>query len=302
MTVSDLQRILSASGIGISGFLFAAPGLPEGQVAVVVLFPYILPDEENVLSTHSDVDVSSGDVGLEIASFAARNHYAALVRILKGCVGQFRRLTGLPRQAFRIAVNSEFPEKNWATAAGLGFIGRSSLLVSPVYGAACIIGAILMPADCIQSRIEAERGSAGQVKTGPSCGACQLCVLACPSRAISPDNGYQRTACIQHWTGREEWPERIAAVRGPRLYGCDECIVACPWTRRRNPEAVLAAHRRLLEAECRPGRRINATFLTAATEDQIRQHFKKTALGFSWLPVSALRNWARYCLRGREPA
>jgi len=320
MTITELSRIFAASGLECCALLPVAKDLPDGYSAIVTLLPYTVPAEESdtlvdntqridACPDYTQADPSTRLLQLSIASFAARNHYACLVRLLKQCVSQLCRQTALPKSAFRIAVNSGFPEKAWAQAAGLGFIGRSSLLVSPLYGPACIIGALLLPTDCLDpavrgrvSRLEPfgeGDGKAEQSSAASSCVGCTLCEQVCPGKAIAgkatlPAAGYQRLFCIQHWTSSTQWPEHICQLRGQRLYGCDECIVCCPFTLKRDKTAVLRAQKLLLAQENRPGRHISADFLVTAGPAEIERYFAKTALGLSWLPAAALIAWARY--------
>jgi len=290
---------------------------------VPVLWPYLLPTQAParllVAAVDSGSRVDQSD-SLVVASFAASHHYRALARLLKACAGLLRQGSGLPKSAFRVAVNSDLPEKKLAVLGGLGFIGRSSLLVSRRFGPACLIGLLVLPAELLSpgglspemlasgGATSGETGLADQLLAeltpGAGCGACRACQAACPTQAIG-DHGYQRPRCLQHWSGRQGCPADIAAQRGSRLYGCDACIVACPYSAGRSPEEALAAEARLLPVERRSGRLVSADWLAGAAPEEVKAFFRGTALGFSWLPTAWLQDQARRFLErkvGARPA
>ncbi len=115
-------------------------------------------------------------------------------------------------------------EKAWAAAAGLGFVGRNALLVSPRFGSFVFLGVVLA---------EAELEATGP---GPAsgCEGCRACVEACPTGALDGDGGLDPNRCLAHWNAgaRTPVPDALAAHLGGNLYGCDLCQDACPWNAR----------------------------------------------------------------------
>ena len=301
MKAADVSSLLSDLGFKLNGLVLRSEALKPEQAAFVVLFPYILPHEEQ-----QPAELPSNH--LHIASFAAANYYSAMVRLLKSAVYSLCQSTGAKRSDFRIGVNSGLQEKKLALDAGLGFIGRSSLLVNPLYGAACLIGVLLMPAALLdpdtssaQPTLAAQLTLAAKpapatVTTADGCRNCRACAEACPSAAIDglapPGSAYRRESCLQHWTASMELPPAIAACRGARLYGCDACILACPYTLRRNPQPARDAVMLLSAKECRPGRSMDQSFLLQRTVPELKVFFKGTCLGRSWLPPEAFQFWA----------
>jgi len=153
----------SLESVGLSAYAVAGPdalaelarradpaavgryGLLESSGAVVAALPY-----DPRPSPLPGDDLPGDDPGgpppyLRIGAFAARNRYAALTRLLLAAGRALAGASGLPARSFRAVVNSRLPEKRLAALAGLGFIGRSSLLVTEAYGPACVIGALLLP-------------------------------------------------------------------------------------------------------------------------------------------------------------
>lgn len=273
-------------------------GLPQASGAVVAAFPY----DPRRPETCGETDSGAGGPPpfARIGAFASWNRYAAFTRLLLGAGRLLSEASGLPAKGFRAIVNSRLPEKRLAVAAGLGFIGRSSLVVTNAYGPACLLGALLLPPEfslevSVPSQEKAETEAA--LIPGSGCGSCGACVDACPGCAIRADGTeIQLERCIQYWTTRPGMvPEPVQAVWGRRLYGCDVCVDACPRSRGAWSADSLGtspadrAEQRILPAERRPGRLVSVSFLKTARDDEIKAFFRKTALGQSWIGVSELR-------------
>jgi len=282
--MSKLEALLASSGIEAFGFseTDSDSGSGSDTRTLVVLLPYDprLPD----VPASSAASEPGSAMLLRIGGFAAANLYAALVRMLKNTARALGRDRSLPKSAFRVCVNSKLPEKSLALSAGLGFMGRSGLFVSRAYGPACVIGALSMPAACA-----GEIPAADHSGSGDSCGSCSACSEACPTGAID-GTGFVREKCLQHWMSREDFPDSMLKARGNRLYGCDECVRACP----RSAGAWARPHDFLLPAETRPGRFIDARDLAGRNAAEVRGAFAGTALGMGWMPHAA---WARFASR-----
>lgn len=118
-------------------------------------------------------------------------------------------------------------EKHWAVEAGLGWIGKHSLLVTPGYGSFVLLGEIVTDAqaDVYDTPFAENR-----------CGSCTRCMDACPVCAL-PDRGVVNACkCIARQT--IERPDPAAPYRADALhgwiFGCDECQAACPYNRDKN--------------------------------------------------------------------
>ncbi len=280
--------------------------LLQSSGAVVVAFPYDPRTKDDAVASDPTVhDPESGTSPfVRIGAFAAWNRYAALTRLLLGAGRLLAAESGLPAKGFRAIVNSRLPEKRLAVMAGLGFLGRSSLVVTKAYGPSCLLGALLLPTDfALPTSVpipEVARTETALVP-GSGCGTCTDCVQACPGSAIATDgSGIRLDSCLQYWTTRAgEVPERLRAVWGQRLYGCDACVAACPHSRRAwsldesGTSPAQRAEALFLPLEKRPGRLVPASFLETATDDEFKAFFRKTALGLSWIRVDELRRNAR---------
>lgn len=120
-------------------------------------------------------------------------------------------------------------EKRYAVEAGLGWIGRQSLLVTPEYGSFVLLGEIVMTAECDQYDTPYE---------GIGCGECRRCVEACPNGAIK-ERHIDTSRCISCATIECRADEGICDTHG-WIFGCDECQTICPYNRKapyfRNPK------------------------------------------------------------------
>ena len=120
-------------------------------------------------------------------------------------------------------------EKSWAEQAGLGWIGKHSNLVSNEYGSWLLLGEILTTLE-----LEPDEPAADL------CGSCTLCIQACPTGAIPEPYVVDATRCISYLTielrGHEgAIPDELQRRMGNRIFGCDDCLDACPFNLRASP-------------------------------------------------------------------
>lgn len=132
-------------------------------------------------------------------------------------------------------------EKPLAEAAGLGWQGKHTNLVSRKDGNWLFLGAIY-------TTLELESGEVHRVH----CGSCSACLTACPTNAFPAPYRIDARRCISYLTIEHKGPipHEFRGAIGNRIYGCDDCLSACPWNRfadtaRRNqafvPRAELVA-------------------------------------------------------------
>lgn len=129
-------------------------------------------------------------------------------------------------------------EKPLAHAAGLGWQGKHTNLVSREYGSWLFLGAIF-------TTLDLPRDSDG----GSHCGSCRNCLGACPTDAFTAPYRLDARKCISYLTIEHKGPipHEYRTAMGNRIYGCDDCLAACPWNKfaQEGHEAKLKAREEL---------------------------------------------------------
>ncbi len=113
-------------------------------------------------------------------------------------------------------------EKGYAVAAGLGWLGKHSNLISRQGSSWFFLGEILLPIALPSDLSEKDH-----------CGSCTRCITACPTDAIVEPYVVDSNLCISYLTIelRGFVPRKLRALIGNRIYGCDDCQDVCPWNR-----------------------------------------------------------------------
>jgi epoxyqueuosine reductase len=112
-------------------------------------------------------------------------------------------------------------EREWAQRAGIGWIGKNSMLLSRELGSYFLIGEILLDIEFEPDRPHVEE----------YCGTCTRCIEACPTQAIVAPRVLDSNRCISYHTieNRDEIPDELQVKFGEWIFGCDICQQVCPW-------------------------------------------------------------------------
>jgi len=113
-------------------------------------------------------------------------------------------------------------ERDHAAEAGVGWHGKSTMLIDPKLGTWFFLGEILTTLDLLPDPLQP-----------PRCGSCQRCITACPTGAITEPHRLDARRCISYLTIelKGSIPLELRPLIGDRIYGCDDCLDACPWNR-----------------------------------------------------------------------
>jgi epoxyqueuosine reductase len=156
-------------------------------------------------------------------------------------------------------------EKSFAEAAGLGWMGKHSNLISRRGSSWFFLGEILVPLELPPDSPERNH-----------CGSCERCIEACPTRAIVEPYVVDSRLCISYLTIelKSTIPRALRPLIGGRIYGCDDCQDVCPWNRfaYKSEEAAFFAREPLASMTLSDLLQMNEeTFLSATRGSAIRR-------------------------------
>jgi len=186
----------------------------------------ILPECKSILMLaipYSPLQKEEG-TGARVASYALGNDYHDIIPPrLKLIVKFIEEQIGHPIPNRYYTDTGPILERDLAQRAGLGWVGKNSMLINPKAGSTFFLAEILLG-------IELEPDEA--VVTD-HCGTCTRCINACPTQAILQDRTLDARRCISYLTIelKDDIPEELRPLMQDWIFGCDICQMVCPWNR-----------------------------------------------------------------------
>lgn len=164
-------------------------------------------------------------MGHNIAAYANNTDYHYTIKEQLGEIIEAINLEyGINISARAFTDSAPIMERYWARRSGLGWIGKSGMLINRTYGSYLLLCEIVCD---VQSDIY----DTEDLFNG--CSTCRRCVNKCPTGAICGDKSIDSRKCISYLTieHRGEFSELQLDMlkKGEWLYGCDECLRCCPW-------------------------------------------------------------------------
>jgi epoxyqueuosine reductase len=185
--------------------------LPGCRSVVVLALNYLPPEGEAAWE---------GGVRGRMARYAHGDDYHGVIE------GRLRDLDAVMqeyggRQRYYVDTGPVL-ERDWATAAGMGWNGKSTVQIHRRLGAWFFLAELLTTLEMPADEVERDR-----------CGTCVRCVESCPTRAITAERRLDARRCLSYLTIEHKGaiPEEFRRALGDRIYGCDECLEVCPWNR-----------------------------------------------------------------------
>jgi epoxyqueuosine reductase len=157
------------------------------------------------------------------------DYHDLIKRRLKALAGWLHDATGAELKLF--VDTAPVMEKPLAQAAGIGWQGKHTNLVSREFGSWLLLGEIFTAAELTPDPAETDH-----------CGRCRRCLEICPTKAFPAPYRLDARRCISYLTIEHKGPiaAEFRAAIGNRIYGCDDCLAVCPWNKFARATAELA--------------------------------------------------------------
>jgi len=185
----------------------------------------ILPECQSILVLAAPYSPPKGNTkGGNIASYALNQDYHHILESrLEKIVRAIEEWSGGPIANRWYVDTGPILEKEIAMRAGLGWIGKNTLLINREFGSYFFLSEILLGVELSLDEINIET----------FCGTCTNCLDTCPTGALVEPYVLDSNRCISYLTieHRGEVPEEIRQRMGDWIFGCDICQIVCPWNK-----------------------------------------------------------------------
>lgn len=164
---------------------------------------------------------AQGVAPARVARYAhGEDYHVVLAERLEALLVWMRHQTAARFEAAPFVDKHWVQERVFAAYAGLGWIGKHSLVINPELGSWLLLGGLATTLPLAPDALVDDQ-----------CGACTLCLDACPTGAIVAPRDVDARACLSYLTIELDGPvpDTSKALVGDHLYGCDVCQDVCPW-------------------------------------------------------------------------
>jgi epoxyqueuosine reductase len=215
--------------------------LPGVRSVIVLATSYYRPEPVAafVRKPHFSGTLTSAATGLNegvVARYARFSDYHdVLATQLKALAAHIDQLGGPGTRSLWYVDTGPLLERDLAQRAGLGFVGKHTNLISRQLGNWFFLAEILSTLALEPDAPETNH-----------CGACTRCLSACPTRAITAPFQLDARRCISYLTIELKGPipVELRPLVGNRIFGCDDCLAACPWNKFARAGRLMMSHAR----------------------------------------------------------
>jgi epoxyqueuosine reductase len=188
---------------------------PEAKSAIALGMSYAPASDPLALAAHPELG--------RISAYAQGGDYHKTVKKALKVLARFI-VDRVPSELKVFVDTAPVMEKPLAQAAGIGWQGKHTNLVSREHGSWLFLGVIL-------TSLELEPDAPAD--HGQHCGTCTRCLDACPTQALPSPHRIDARRCLSYLTIEHDGaiPEEFRTAMGNRIYGCDDCLAVCPWNR-----------------------------------------------------------------------
>ena len=279
-----IEEKLKAEGLSQYAFLSPGPELESEEVRsiLVVLFPYL-------------ADNYQPDANLSLYC-RGKDYHAVAPRYLSRVAEEAKKVLGSEFTYHPYADTGPLRDRHLALSAGLGFIGRSQMLINRTYGSYFFIAYMLMNAPFQSEKVLPEAPKDGfPVK----CMECGRCIEACPGGVIHRDGTYNWEKCrslITQKKGELSEEEKKILAKDSLIFGCDICQTVCPYNQRAKTSPIPEFTKDRID-------RLNLSDLEGLSRKQFLEKYPDRA--FTWRGPEVLRRNLRLLekpqlIRGEE--
>jgi epoxyqueuosine reductase len=203
--------------------------VPEARSLIVCALNYNSPGPYSTVSDAESTDLGGAPPRGWISRYAwGDDYHGVLWAKLNALVAELRAYFPGPFEARAYADTGPIHERAAAKYAGLGWLGKNTLLINQQAGSWLFLGAIVTTLPLLPTL------GPDELPPADRCGSCRACLEACPTQAIVEPYVLDASRCIAYLTIelRGSLPEQLRAAMGRHVFGCDICQDVCPWNRK----------------------------------------------------------------------